>query len=216
MTTFARYFDDKKLIEIKMNHINDLIIDEKNKEKIANAIYFRLYERFLKTFFFENDIDEEYIILKDGIEFKEKRNLFKTEYKNGFSIMANCCILIETLSAYIDGNNQTPKINSKSFKKVFKKANEYKNSLSVFEKEADFYYAVRCGILHQGETYNKFIIRRSGDLFNKSEKSINATLFLKNLNLFLGSYIEELKDQKWDSEIWDNCRIKLRHIINNS
>lgn len=216
MTTFARYFDNKKLIEIKMFHINDLMNDEKNKEKIADAIYFRLYERFLKTFFFESDIEEEYILLRDNKEFKENKNKFNTEYKNGFSIMANCCILIETLSAYIDGNNQTPKINAKSFKRVFRKANEYKNELSIFEKEADFYYAVRCGILHQGETYNKFIIKRRGDLFDKNEKSINATLFLKNLNVFLESYIEELKNQKWDSEVWDNCRIKLRHIINNS
>ena len=52
----------------------------------------------------------------------------------------------------------------------------------------------------------------------KNNKTINATRFAKELKKFLKSYKDELKSDKckWDSELWDNCRKKIRHIIANS
>ena len=49
----------------------------------------------------------------------------------------------------------------------------------------------------------------------KTEKIINAKMFCDSLKDFLLSYQKELEHEKWDSDIWDNCRIKLRHIIDN-
>lgn len=214
MTSFARYFDeDKKLVNVSMDEIETLITNQDNKDKIAELIYSRYYERYLKIFFFESKETKAYQY-DNGVECK--KIIFNTEYKNGFVIMASCCLLIETLSAFFEGDNVTPRGEGKqSFETIFEKAKEYKNRLQEFSNQ-NFYKIVRCGILHQGETYKSFKIRRTGDLFNKNESAINASLFADELKLFLNSYADELKTSKWDSEVWDNCRIKLRHIINNS
>ena len=215
MTSFARYYEKKKLIDYSMDDIESLIGGAENKEKIANIIFHRYYERYLKIFFYKSDKTEKYIGL-NGKEETYEKNVFNTEYKNGFIMMASCCLLIETLSAFINGHDQTPRFESKeAFERVFKKAKEYKNNLYEFRKQK-FYNAVRCGILHQGETYKSFKIRRTGKLYNKTESAINATLFATSLKSFLQSFVKELKNSEWDSELWDNCRVKLRHIIKNS
>ena len=130
--------------------------------------------------------------------------------------MASCCLLIETLTAFIGGYDKTPGgQGGKSFETVFNKAKEYDNQLKKFSNKK-FYEFVRCGILHQGETYRSFKIKRSGEIYDKSTLTINATLFTKELKLFLKSFAEELKTRRWDGELWDNCRVKLRYIVNNS
>ena len=214
MTSFARYFDeDKKLVNVSMDEVETLITSQDNKDKIAEFIYRRYYERYLKIFFYES---KEIVIYQYDKGVECRKNVFNTEYKNGFVIMASCCLLIETLSAFIEGDNETPRgENKQAFETVFDKAKKYKNRLHEFSKK-NFYKTVRCGILHQGETYKSFKIRRTGDLFNQTESAINAALFSEELKAFLKSYVGELKSSKWDSGVWDNCRVKLRHIINNS
>ena len=143
------------------------------------------------------------------------KNDFNTEYKNGFIIMTSCCLLIETIASYFEGINQTKKSGSEVFNFIFNKANEYNNDLKDFVNEP-FYKNVRCALLHQGETYNKFKIRRDGILYDRENKIINAKLFCDSLNQFLISYKKELCAEKWDGALWDNCRLKLRFIIQNS
>lgn len=215
MTSFARYYENKKLKDYSMDDVESLISDERNKTKIAEIIFRRYYERYLKIFFYKAGQTNKYFD-KKGAEFPYEKNVFDTEYKNGFVIMASCCLLIETLSAFIEGDNETPRgEGNKSFESFFKKAAEYKNDLQIFQGQ-NFYKTIRCGILHQGETYKSFKIRRMGQLYDRTESAINATLFVTALSTFLQQYTDDLKNGKWDGELWDNCRTKLRHIINNS
>ena len=212
-TIFASYYDTNgKLQKVTMSEISDLISDQDNKAVVADWVYHRLYDRFLKPFFFDDDSE-----LKKHQELVE---LYQKQYKHGFAIMTNCCLLIETLAAFLNGDNETSKDKGsavKAYTKVFKKAQGYNNCLKTF-KDKPLYGAVRCGLLHQGETYNSFIIRRSGNILHNDGKTINASLFAKALKKFLESYRDELKSDecKWDSELWDNCRKKIRHIIANS
>lgn len=213
MTSFARYYKERKLVNVTMEDIERYITDETNKEKIAEFIYHRYYERYLKIFFFES----KNIATYTDDENKEKTgDIFKTEYKNGFVMMASCCLLIETLASFFKGDDKTPRgSGTQPFETLFKKAIDYNNKLGEFCNEK-FYTNVRCGILHQGETYKEFKIRRTGELYDKPNSQINATMFANELKAFLKSYIDELKSAKWDGELWDNCRVKLRYIINNS
>ena len=55
MTLFARYYDNKTLVETSMNEMENFIKDELNKEKIANAIFHRYYDRYLKIFYFQSE-----------------------------------------------------------------------------------------------------------------------------------------------------------------
>ena len=72
-----------------------------------------------------------------------------------------------------------------------KKAVSYKNDLAQF-KDKPIYRNVRNGLLHQGETYKDFKIRREGNLFK--DNTINATKFCNSLNQFLESYRDELSN----------------------
>ena len=54
---------------------------EANKDRLVEFIFDRLYGRYIKPFEFNN-------------------SNYKTEYKNGFTIMANCCLLIETFASF--------------------------------------------------------------------------------------------------------------------
>jgi len=211
MTSFVRYYNkDKQLVNISMNKIENLIKNQKNQKIIAEYVYERLYTRFLKIFDYNCNKKAIYSIKNET----ESKNIFTTEYKNGFLMMTSCSLLIETLASFLLGQNETPQGKSvEMFIKVFEKAEEYKNELKIFKKEP-FYKKIRCGLLHQGETYGKFKITRKGELLNN--ETINASKFFIALKELLNSYKKELTDGDWDSEVWDACRLKIRHIVSNA
>lgn len=184
----------------------------KDKAKLAEFIYHRLYGRYLKVF-----------------NFKDKT--FEKEYKNGFSIMANCCLLIETYVSFIhkefrNTNKQSAKTfgyffsTEIKFKEFSEGALNEKGGIST-KKEGgtpnDFFENVRCGILHNGETRNGWLINRDSTkpYFNKDTKEINATKFVNRLDLVLKSYKNKLIKSDFDKdEIWINFRNKINDIIN--
>mgnify|MGYP003612181445 CR=1 FL=1 len=198
-----------------MLEIEILIQNEQNKSKISNAIYERFYERYIKIFFYDSKEKYTYYKIENDVEKIKQNTIFNAEYKNGFSIMTNCSLLIETIVAFLQGDNKTTSYGENTFNNFFRKAEYYNNPLSIFENQK-FYKNIRCGILHQGETYGGFKILREGKLFNKEEKIINAKLFCMEMNNLLISYKNELIESDWNSDIWVNCRKKIIHIINNS
>ncbi|MDC9724166.1 MAG: hypothetical protein PSN34_15555 [Urechidicola sp.] len=212
MTIFSQYYNNKKeLISISMNEMNLLITDSSNKKIIANHIYERFYSRFLKIFDYQDNNIKEY--RKNNINVI--RNEFKEEFKNGFLQLASCSLLIETFAAFLTGENETPNRKSTNrFNEVFIYAKKHNNDLKIFHN-TDFYQKIRCGILHQGETKGNYTVTRVGVALLKKDK-IDAFLFHKSLKHLLLKYNHELENSNWDSEIWDNCRKKIRHIIHNS
>jgi len=215
-TLFARYYESaitKKLIEVSMSDMQELIADSQNKKVIAKHIYERLYCRFLKIFDYRSEEMSNY----NKNDKTESLYTFNEEFKNGFLQLAACSILIETLAAYISGNDTTPNgKNKKVFENVFTYAQEKDNELKVFNNE--FYSNIRCGILHQGETKETFTITRKKDnpLLDEENKKINAYKFHRSLKKLLKSYQQDLETEAWDSEIWNNCRTKIWYIIKNS
>lgn len=211
MTSFSRYYKDRKLIDVSMIEMETLIKDKENQKLIAEHVYERLYNRFLKIFDFSADITNDYE--KSGKS--KKINVFTEEYKNGFLIMTSCSLLIETFASFLVGQNETPRGKSADmFNNVFEYAETKKNDLKQF-KNGLFYGKIRCGLLHQGETYGKFKITRKG-LKLLDNETIDAILFLKNLKSLLQNYKDDLSDGNWDSKEWDACRLKIRFIISNA
>lgn len=168
--------------------------DTKNRDKIADFIYERHYRRYIKPFEFNN---QEYI----------------REFKNGFAIMANCCLLIETLESFYRGWAQSK--SELAFLKFFTRDNEFKE-FAVDDIPTKFYKHIRCGILHQGETTGGWKINRiSSELLDKSKLEINAVLLSERLKRSLDAYRCELKRNDWDSPIWKNAREKMKSILKN-
>lgn len=156
------------------------------KDEIANFIMQRFLERYIAP--------------------------LETEKKNGFCIMAVCCLMIETLESFYKG---WPNTNGKS-KSAFRFFFDRNTQLSVFRGHAQqFYTHVRCGILHQGETTGGWLIWRKGPLFDPDKKAINATKFLNALKSSLVNYCNDLKRREWDDVLWKNLRKKMDAILKN-
>lgn len=192
--TLASYYDsDKKLVKITVRKYYDYL-NQKDQNGISEFIYQRLFCRYLKPFLFDNDD-------------------FKKEFRNGFSIMANCCLLIETLQSFRNGWGDTHKKSKLTFQQ-FLTTDKFFTELNTHQD--DFYMNVRCGILHQGETNGGWKISRNyKKLFDTSTLTVDALTFLTRLEKSLKGYCEELKTEDWDSKTWKKCRAKVKKIIDN-
>jgi len=125
-------------------------------------------------------------------------------------MMASCCLIIEALESFYQGLENTQAAGEQVFGSFF----ERDLALNKFTG-VQFYKHVRCGILHQAETTGGFTIVRTGDLFDRNKKRINAQKFLNSLERSLVTYKEQLLNSEWDSEVWDNFRRKMRFTINH-
>ncbi|MDU0808962.1 gamma-glutamylcyclotransferase family protein [Aquirufa regiilacus] len=178
---------------IKVNStttLSDLeaFLQNKDKEGLANFVYKRLSERYILP-----------LIHVDA------------QYKNGFNILANSCLLIEAFETFRTGNIE--KINSQSaFESFFNREESFKS----FDKHSiEFYKHVRCGILHQGETTGNWRITRRNDAELFNDFVINANEFLDSLKQVLLNYKQELIQAEWEDIIWVNCLRKVKQILLN-
>lgn len=186
----ARWIEEENIREFTIADYYELLGKE-DKESLANFVYFRLYGRYIKPFDFEGD-------------------LYIQQYKNGFAIMANCCLLIETLQSFKKGWEDTKNKSEKAFKEFLDEEKGF-----VEFRKINFYKDIRCGILHQGEVTGGYKIRRDRKLFDKSTKTINSVLFANELNQSLKDYKASLKNADWESELWSNFRQKMKAVISN-
>lgn len=132
--------------------------------------------------------------------------------QHGFAMMAISCLMVEALESFIRG---WPDSNGKS-KEAFRSFFDRNDAFQIFRScPDDFYYGVRCGILHQAETTRGLRIKRVGPLFESSTRTINANEFVSRLKEVLADYCEQLKRQPWDSEMWSNLRKKMKAICSN-
>jgi len=190
----ARWFD-KNGIETKVTIQQYLdFVTAQEQTPIADFIFQRLQSRYLKPFQFDD-------------------TKFVKEFKNGFSIMANCCLLVETLQSFKNGWGDSDRKSKQAFKQFF---TSEANFAGLKSKEEEFYINIRCGILHQGETTGGWTVNRKGtNLFDDKSLVVDSVIFAKELATSLKNYSHNLKVAKWDSELWDNFRTKMRKIISN-
>jgi hypothetical protein len=183
----------------------------KDKTKLANFIYDRLYGRYLKPFDFPSQ-------------------KYRLNYKNGFVLMASCCFLIETYVSFTKSEfRDTNRLSAKCFCYFFSS----NKSFSLFAEGAlkpdgslanktdggipnDFYENLRCGILHNGETKNGWKITRKSNTpyFDPASKTINAFKFANLLAKILQNYKKQLINSDFDNdEIWTNFKIRFNDLI---
>lgn len=138
------------------------------------------------------------------------------DMKHGFCTMAISCLMIEALESFWQGWSDTRNRSKEAFRSFFQRCLEQGLQLGKFAQDElsdDFYYGVRCGILHQAETTREWRIRRKGPLYDPDTKTINATKFHDELEKALWLYCDTLKQSDWDSTVWQNLRRKMRAVI---
>lgn len=191
MNQEEKEFDKIKLSsEVTIGKYRELL-RKKDREEIADFIRERFTERYI-------DPVKEY------------------SSRNGFCIMAVCCLMIETLESFYRGMENSTGNSEALFCNFFDRWSE--SHFSDFRGHAnEFYKHIRCGILHQAETTNGWRIHRQEDepLLNYHEKIINADKFRDELEKTLNDYCRKLKDAEWDSDIWKQFQKKMKNIIKN-
>lgn len=168
--------------------------NQRIKNLISIFIYNRLHSRYIKPFSYD---DEKFI----------------KEFKNGFSMMANYCLLIETIISFKKGLKDSNRLSKKAFELFFTESIDFK---TFNDKSNVFYKNIRCGILHQGEITKGWKLTRNAKyLFDEKSRTINVIKFGKLLDSYLIAYSEDLKSQDWNSSVWTNFRKKMNVIISN-
>lgn len=163
--------------------------DESDKSLISEAIKRRLIQRYISPCEVE-------------------------ENKNGFNIMANCCLLIETYESFYRGWPKSP-TSSEAFCKFFNRSSNFLD-FTGNDLPTEFYKNIRCGILHQGETTSGWRIRRDqSSKLNLTDKIIDANLFRDALKLEIEDYFDSLKTKDWSSPEWMMLFKKMNAIIKN-
>jgi len=156
----------------------------KDKERIADFVYLRFQERYLKPF-------------------ESKEN------KHGFAMMACACLMIETMESFWSGSAKSG-LSGVAFSRFFDRVDHFS---SLREHGRLFYKHVRCGIMHQGETTGGWRIRRdNSQLFDADNLIVDATRFLAALEVSLREYCDLLKESSWESDIWGRLQMKMRFI----
>ena len=185
------------------------------KKELADFFYHRFYGRYLKPFNFENN---EYI----------------TKYKNGFAIMSNCCLLIETFVSFTvpifkDTTHKCERcfgyffLTNPGFLEFSQNGLTKEQYLNVNVPiknvgiPLDFYRNLRNGVLHNGETRNGWKINRKGELFDKKEKRINAVRFMNELIYVIENFKKSLINSNFNTDqIWLTYRDRLKELIDKS
>lgn len=135
--------------------------------------------------------------------------LLESNAKHGFAIMAICCLMIEALESFRQGWKNTNGLEQRAFNEFFAREVHFADFRGY---ESYFYRNVRCGILHQGETYHAWKIRRTGPIFDQTTHTINATRFLYAMRKVLDDFCDRLKTADWKSEEWQNVNKKMRAL----
>ena len=134
--------------------------------------------------------------------------------RHGFSIIAICCLMIESLISFRRGWSASEEKGDKVFQAFFGTHEQFNGLALVADR---FYGHVRNGLLHQAETTGGWRIRRDGEpLFDPETKTIEADRFRDAVEAALRKYCDELRGHNWDSNIWKNFRRKVDAICRNA
>lgn len=161
----------------------------------------------------KDNLSKDRIIQLIDHRFKNRYIKHLKKIDSGFLKMAVACLTIEALESFKLGKKDTKGEGIDIFKSFFTTEELYFPGFKEISK--DFYYNIRCGILHQAETKNAWRIIRSGKLLDNDEKVINASKFVTALNKSLDNYIKKLNEKDFDDILWKSALIKLEDICEN-
>lgn len=163
--------------------------------KAINVLKSRIIERYISPV----DLMIEHEELKP---YKERRF--------GFTILAIDCLLIETLQAFQDGNEDTKWRKGKTvFENYLTKSSNLGMHFTT-KLAGEFYDSYRNGILHQGQIKKNHLVWSIGEIVHTVEGAmvINRTKFHKCLKKDFEIYIRDLNDVA-NTELRNNFKSKM-------
>lgn len=131
------------------------------------------------------------------------------------------CLLIETLEAFRQGLKNTYGHSGACFKSFLGRSARFKH---LHGHEEEFYSAIRCGLMHQGETtYGWRITQRQASgsnpnapiLYDVESKKIDARLFLRYVREEMEEYCRLLKVTPATSPEWQGFLTKMEAVCDS-
>ena len=108
----------------------------------------------------------------------------------GFVVLALDCLLVEALQQFIDGvTNGSGR--SKELSKKFLRGPRFQPYFDTDDVRQAFYLDIRCGLLHQAEAKNQWLIRRRQ---NRLLKSVGADGYIIDVERFHAAIKGSLRD----------------------
>ncbi len=176
---------------------------------------------------FERRIQERFLRCIDALlELDDARNQERNQYpivRPGFSIMALCCLLVETLQSFYEGgrNPGTTTLaehctypagrcvkdpsTASAFKRFLKQSPYFKEDFKNSKICGDFAIDVRNALLHEAETRHGWLITRSFPaerilLECEEGYKLNRTNFYRALSGEFNDYLLRLRDSSQDAQ----------------
>lgn len=129
--------------------------------------------------------------------------------RHGFAMIAIGCLVIESLESFYQGKGDTKGESREIFNSFFKRDTSFK----VFASDDNWFYInIRCGILHQAETKGGWKLLRRGPLCDINQKTINATIFIKELRKVVVGYAKQIET---DEDLWNCFKTKMNFVCGN-
>ena len=123
--------------------------------------------------------------------------------------MTVACLVVETLESFYQGRPDTRRLSAQMFRDFF----DRDTPLKVFKGNGNWFFQdIRCGLLHQGEARSGWRILRRGPLIDKNAKTINATLFVRELRKAVAAYANQIVV---DDVIWNQFKKKMNAVLKN-
>lgn len=140
---------------------------------------------------------------------------FPESGRNGFTIMAVCCLMIESLEVFRNGPHAMKlKKDHEAFQGFFA---HHVGFEALVPLARDFYGHVRCGILHNAQTTGSWRIRRDrSPLFDSTTLTIEAERFHSAVSAALTRYCQDLEAAPWDAPLWVNFRETMDSMCSTS
>jgi len=161
---------------------------------------------------FKRRIHERFIEPTDRlIEFEKE--VLPEDKKYGFAVMALDCLLCETIQSFYEGVKDSKGKSKQIFKSFLQERQNFK-CFFVTEKQAeDFYYCVRCNLLHQAQTSVSTKIWTVGALINRTEMTtmINRLAFHDAIKAEFDLYLSLLADPN-NVRLRDNFKEKMIYL----
>jgi hypothetical protein len=135
---------------------------------------------------------------------------------SGFVVLSIDCLLVETLQQFIDGITDGHG-KSTQLSKKFLKGPRFQPAFDTDKVRGDFYSDIRCGLLHQAEAKNKWLIHRKQPTLLKKVGTdgyiIDVERFHAAVKNSLNDYLTELCKPE-SADLRTNLWTKMNHICN--
>ena len=135
---------------------------------------------------------------------------------SGFVVLSIDCLLVETLQQFIEGETDGRNKSERCFKRFLARP-RFRSDFKPAKTRKLFYTDIRCGLLHQAQAKNKWLVRRNQPAMLQQLGTdgyiIDVERFHAAMKVSLDDYLAEIVRPE-NTELRTKLWTKMNHICN--